>query len=61
MLCLSFINLSATAQSQSSSIVLLDSLESLSVDQEKITLNLEGFFYEVHSLQKMGNHWEATL
>ena len=39
-----------------SETILLESLEELYFDQENISLNKDGFFYEVHSLQKNGHH-----
>ena len=45
----------------SSEEVLLDSLEDLSFNEKSIRLNVEGFSYEVHSLQKTGNQWIAAL
>ena len=36
-------------------------LQDLNLDQEDISVNIDGNIYKVHTLQKQGNRWVAQL
>ena len=47
--------------SKTSELTFLTPLDDLFFDDESIMLNVEGLSYSVHSLQKIGDQWFATV